>query len=391
VTAAISAEVAGTPASGIRALANAAWTVPGSVHLELGEPDFATPGHIVEALAAAARDGHTRYGPSVGLPSFREAAAEKLGRDNAYRTSAEHVVVTAGGVGALTAAYRVLLSAGDEILVPDPGWTNFTTIATMLGAVARGYRLVEADNFRPDYDHLDSLVGLRTRAILVNSPANPVGYQWTGAQQAELGAWANRHGLTVIADECYDQLWLDEPATTFAVAAPDTPAVTVFSLSKSYAMTGWRLGYAVPSGPDRTVLAQALARVQEATASCVSTPIQHAGIAALTGPQDCVEAMRSAYRRRRDEAVERAAALGLSAVRPAGAFYLWLTAPGVEDTSAAALELLRGTGVALAPGIAFGGAGRDRLRMSLAAAPGDIDRGLTGLASFLASRPAPTQ
>ncbi|WP_051367286.1 pyridoxal phosphate-dependent aminotransferase [Hamadaea tsunoensis] len=385
---AVSREVAGTPASGIRALANAAWATPGAVHLELGEPDFDTPAHVVEALARAARDGHTRYGPSVGLPGMRTAVVEKLLRDNGLSTPAEHVVVTAGGVGGLTAAYRVLLSAGDEILVPDPGWTNFTTIAIMLGATALGYRLVEADNFRPDYEHLDSLVGPRTRAILINSPANPVGYQWTAAQQAELGEWANRHGLTVISDECYDQLWLDAPATTFAVAAPDTPAITVFSLSKSYAMTGWRLGYAVASGPASGGLAQALARVQEATASCVSTPTQHAGIAALTGPQECVSAMRDAYRRRRDLAVDRAAALNLTAVRPAGAFYLWLTAPSVEDTATAALDLLRDTGVALAPGIAFGAAGRDRLRLSLAAAPGDIDRGLTGLAQFLA-RPAP--
>lgn len=384
MSAPISAEVAGTPASGIRALANAAWATPGAVHLELGEPDFATPDHVVEALGRAARDGHTRYGPSAGLPGMRTAAAEKLARDNGLHTPADHVVVAAGGVGGLTAAYRVLLSAGDEILVPDPGWTNFTTIAIMLGATARGYRLVEAENFRPDYDHLDSLVGPRTRAVLVNSPANPVGYQWTAGQQAELGEWANRHGLTVISDECYDQLWLDEPATTFAVAAPGTPAITVFSLSKSYAMTGWRLGYAVPSGPGADELARALARVQEATASCVSTPTQHAGIAALTGQQDCVAAMRSAYRDRRDLAVERASALRLHAVRPAGAFYLWLTAPSIEDTAAAALDLLRDTGVALAPGIAFGAAGRDRLRLSLAAAPGDIDRGLTGLARFLA-------
>ncbi|MEV0272426.1 pyridoxal phosphate-dependent aminotransferase [Hamadaea sp. NPDC050747] len=388
MSARISAEVAATPASGIRALANAAWAHPGAVHLELGEPDFPTPGHIVEALSRAARDGHTRYGPSVGLPALRAAAAEKLKRDNAIDVPADQLVVTAGGVGGLTAAYRALLSAGDEILVPDPGWTNFTTIATMLGATARGYRLVEEQNFRPDYDHLATLAGPRTRAILINSPANPVGYQWSAAQQAELGEWANRHGLTVIADECYDQLWLDEPATTFAAAAPDTPAITVFSLSKSYAMTGWRLGYAVASGPGGAQLTQALARVQEATASCVSTPTQHAGIAALTGPQDCVGQMRAAYRQRRDLAVTRAATLGLTAVRPAGAFYLWICVPA-DDTSAMALQLLRDTGIALAPGGAFGAAGRDRLRLSLAAAPADIDRGLTGLAGFLATRSSP--
>jgi aspartate/methionine/tyrosine aminotransferase len=384
----ISAEVTATPASGIRALANAAWQHPNAVHLEFGEPDFDTPEHVVAAADAAARNGLTRYGPSAGLPAMREAAAAKLARDNGLPdVDASQVVVTAGGVGALAAAYRALLEPGDEILVPDPGWTNFTTIATMLGATARGYRLVAADNFGPDYDHLASLVGPRTRAILVNSPANPVGYQWTAGQLAELGAWANRHGLCVVSDECYDQLWLDEPATTFTVAAPDTPAVTVFSLSKSYAMTGWRLGYAVTGGPGADRLAAALGRVQEATVSCVSTPTQHAGIAALTGPQDGVDRMRAAYRERRDAAVERAATLGLDAVRPAGAFYLWLAVPSVTDSATFALDLLRDRGVALAPGIAFGAAGESRLRLSLAARPEDIDLGLTGLAGFLGVRP----
>ncbi|GIF69100.1 aminotransferase [Asanoa ishikariensis] len=383
----ISKQVRDTPASGIRALANAAWAHPGAVHLEFGEPDFATPAHIVEAADVAARAGHTRYGPSAGLPALREAVVAKLARDNGLTATMNNVVVTAGGVGALTAAYKVLLEPGDDILVPDPGWTNFTTIATMLGATAKGYRLIEEDNFGPDYDHLASLVGPRTKAILVNSPANPVGYQWTAGQLAELGAWANEHGLCVISDECYDQLWLDEPATTFTVAAPETPAVTVFSLSKSYAMTGWRLGYAVTGGPGADQLGAGLARVQEATASCVSTPTQHAGIAALSGPQDAVAEMRVAYRERRDVAVERAAALGLKAARPAGAFYLWLTDHSITDSAGFALDLLRDQGVALAPGIAFGAAGESRMRLSLAARPEDIDLGLSELAAALNVRP----
>jgi aspartate/methionine/tyrosine aminotransferase len=384
----ISTAVRATPASGIRALANAAWQHPGAVHLEFGEPDFGTPEHVVAAAGAAARDGQTRYGPSVGLPAFRAAVVAKLARDNAMPdVPVDRVVTTAGGVGAITAAYRALLEPGEEILVPDPGWTNFSTIATLLGALAVGYRLDEAGNFGPDYDHLGSLVGPRTRAIVVNSPANPVGYQWTASQLAELGAWADRHGLVVVSDECYDQLWLDEPATTFSAAAPDVPAVTVFSLSKSYAMTGWRLGYAVTSGPGAGQLAAALGRVQEAIVSCVSTPTQHAGIAALTGPQDCVAAMRAAYRQRRDAAVARTADLGLTAARPAGAFYLWLTTASIHDTATFALDLLRDKGVALAPGVAFGAAGESRMRLSLAARPDEIDLGLTGLAEFLAIRP----
>ncbi len=380
---AVAVEVAGTPASGIRALANAAWALPDAIHLELGEPDFPTPPHIVDAAGAAAQAGHTRYGPSAGLPALREAAVAKLARDNGLPdVRPEQVVVTAGGVGGLFAAYRAVLSAGDEILIPDPGWTNFRTIALVLGAVPVGYRLDAATNFDPDYDQLDALCSPRTKAILVNSPSNPVGFQWTAEQLTRLGAWATRRGVVVISDECYDQLWLDEPATTFAAAAPETPAITVFSLSKSYAMTGWRVGYAVTT-PE---LAAALTRVQEVTASCVNTVAQHAATAALTGPQTCVSTMRDAYRRRRDLALTTVDALGLRAVRPAGAFYLWLSVTtGRRDTDQLALDLLRHTHTALAPGSAFGAAGAGHLRLSLAARPDDITRGLTNLAEFLRS------
>ncbi|MEU7874446.1 aminotransferase class I/II-fold pyridoxal phosphate-dependent enzyme [Dactylosporangium sp. NPDC049140] len=367
----IAAEVAGTAASGIRAIANAAWAVPGAIHLEFGEPDFATPAHIVEAAHAAARTGHTRYGPSTGLPALREAIAAKLARDNGLgNTAPDRIVVGAGGVGALFAAYRTLLGTGDEILVPDPGWTNFSTLATMLGAVPRGYRLDPAANHGPDYDHLESLRGPRTRAILVNSPSNPVGYQWDAGQLAAVGEWAAARNLVVVSDECYDQLWLDRPAVPFAAAAPGVPAVTVYSLSKSYAMTGWRVGYAVTT-PE---LAAGLARVQEATASCVNTVAQHAAVAALTGDQTPVRVMRDAYRDRRDIALRTALELGLSATRPAGAFYLWLR------TEVSPVDLLHRTGTAVAPGPAFGAEGAGHVRLSLAAAPDDIVRGLTNIA-----------
>jgi aspartate/methionine/tyrosine aminotransferase len=375
----IAPEVAGTAASGIRAIANAAWARPDANHLELGEPDFDTPAHIVEAADRAARDGHTRYGPSVGLPALREAVTVKLARDNGLPGVArEQVVVTAGGVGALFATYRTLLSAGDEILVPDPGWPNFGTIATLLGAVPRGYRLRAEAGHTPDYDDLAAKTSARTKAIVINSPSNPVGYQWTAEQLATLGEWAARNNLVVISDECYDQLWLDRPAPTFATAAPGVPAVTVFSLSKSYAMTGWRVGYAVTT-PE---LAAGLARVQEVTASCVNTIAQHAAIAALTGGQHGVAVMRAAYRERRDVALAAAQRLGLAATRPAGAFYLWLTLPGHDPGFAQ--RLLTATGTATAPGTAFGPAGAGHLRLSLAAATDHVVRGLDDVRSLLA-------
>ena len=294
----------------------------------------------------------------------------------------ENVMVTAGGVGALTAAYRAVLDAGSEILVPDPGWPNLSSIARLVGGVPVPYRLAPSGDHRPDLIELDGLVTERTRAVAVNNPSNPLGTCWPAEVLAELGEWAAARGLIVIADECYDQLWLDRPVTSFSVAAPAARTITVFSLSKSYAMTGWRVGYA---HADAEIIAL-MTRVQETTTSSVNTPSQYAALAALTGPQEVVGIMRSAYRGRRDAALAMAATLGLSADPPTGAFYLWLTLPrSAGPAGDFALRLLRETGVAVAPGSAFGPSGEGHVRISLAAQESDILLGLRGIHRLLTS------
>ncbi|MGN6242441.1 MAG: pyridoxal phosphate-dependent aminotransferase [Motilibacteraceae bacterium] len=374
-------QVATIPPSGIRAVANAAWAIPDALHLEFGEPDFATPDHIVEAADRAARDGRTRYAPSGGLPALREAVCAKLARDNGLDgISPDHVLVTAGGVGALHVAYRALLDSGDEVLVPDPGWPNLASLAVVVGARPVRYPVDRATGRLPSAEHLDRLVTDRTRVIVINTPSNPLGTVATAAQQADIGAWAAARGLWVVADECYDQLWLDQPTTTFAVAAPGPASVTVFSLSKTYAMTGWRIGYSV-AAPE---VAARMTRVQETIASSVNTVAQWAGVEALLGPQIAVGEMRAAYRSRRDRAVARATALGLQHAVPSGAFYLWLALPEhVTDSTRFALDLLAARHVALAPGAAFGPAGEGHVRLSLAARAEDIERGLDALAEHL--------
>jgi aspartate aminotransferase len=370
--------------SGIRAVANAAWTLPDAIHLEFGEPAEDTPAAIVAAADRAARAGRTRYAPSAGLPALREAICTKLARDNGLdAVGVDQVLVSAGGVGGLYAAYRSVLDAGDEILVPDPGWPNLVSLAQAVDAVAVRYPLHPDTGGYPGTDVLDALITSRSRAIVLNTPSNPTGATWSRAEQAALGAWAAERGLWVISDECYDQLWFDEPNTTFAVAAPHTPSITVFSLSKTYAMTGWRVGYAVS---DPATVAR-LTRVVEATASSVNTPTQWAAVQALLGEQDAVAGMRAGYRARRDRAIQVAAELGLPCRRPGGAFYLWLSLPEqVSDTARFALDLLAEQRVALAPGSAFSGDGPPRLRMSLAASEDDIERGLRGLAEFLSRK-----
>ncbi|NUP77385.1 MAG: aminotransferase class I/II-fold pyridoxal phosphate-dependent enzyme [Nonomuraea sp.] len=367
--------------SGIRAVANAAWKIPGAIRLELGEPDFPTPPHIVEAAHAAALNGATRYAPTAGLPELRAAITGKVGAVNGVTATPEQVFLSCGAVEGLYAVYRSLLDEGDEILVPDPGWPNFANLARLMAARPVGYPLDASEGYLPDLAELDRLVTPRTRAILVNAPSNPLGVVWPAGTLRAIAEWAARREIWVVADECYDQLWMDAPAPSMAALAPGAPIVTVYSFSKTYAMTGWRVGYVVAPPP----VAARVAKVQETAVSCVSTPAQHAALAALSGPQEVVEGMRLAYRDRRDQALRLAGELGIPALRPEGAFYLWVdvSASGTP-VGELALRLLEEQGVALAPGTAFGRRGEGFVRLSLAADPAAIGEGLRRLAVHIA-------
>ena len=375
--------------SGIRAIADLAWRAPGTIQLQLGEPSARTPPHVVEAMSAALRDGATRYGPTPGLPAFREAAAAKVARVNGMTVSPDDVTVCAGGVEGLGATYRALLDAGDEVLVPDPGWPNLRTLAVVCDAVPVGYPLLGPDGSGVDPDALERLRTDRTRVLVLNSPSNPTGSGLDGPTLERLLGWAARHGLWVVSDECYDEMWLDTPQPCVAAVAqqlraagePAPEVVSVFSLSKTHAMTGLRLGYVV-SPPALTPLVR---RVQETTLSCVSTPTQWAGAAALAGPQDHVEAMRVDYRDRRDRCLTLlAGSTGLTlAAPPVGAFYLWLAHADPRPSTEVAVGLVREHGVALAPGDAFGPAGAGHLRVSLATATEPLVEGVSRVVAAL--------
>ena len=379
-------------ASGIRAVADLAWRTPGTIQLQLGEPSAPTPAHVVEALSAAMRDGQTRYGPTAGLPAFREAAAAKLARVNGVTASPDDVTVCAGGVEGLGATYRALLDAGDEVLVPEPGWPNLRTLAVVCGAVPVGYPVLAHGETVVDPDVLEGLRTPRTRVLVLNSPSNPTGGGLDAVALERALAWAAAHDLWVVSDECYDEMWLDEPQPCVAAVAqrmrsvglPTPAVVSVFSLSKTHAMTGFRLGYVV-TPPELTPV---LRRVQETTLSCVSTPTQWAGAAALTGPQDHVEAMRADYRDRRARCLDLLAptdALVL-ATRPVGAFYLWLAHRDPRPSAQLARDLVLEHGVALAPGDAFGAAGAGHLRVSLATATEPLVEGLSRVVAALSPR-----
>jgi aspartate aminotransferase len=368
------------PLSRIREVMDLAWEDPEAIHLEVGEPDFPTPSHIVEAAYDAARAGHTRYAPNAGLPELRKALAEKVARRNGYEARPEQVVVTQGGVQALYLVLRALLEPGDEVLLPDPAWPNFRMIAHLLGARVLPYPLLAEGDFLPRSEDLERLLTPRTRAILVNSPSNPLGTVLPRELAKTLLDFARRHGLWFIADEVYDELAFDDTFVSVgSVAEPDNRLVSVYSFSKVYAMTGWRVGYLV-APPD---LATILTGMQEPIVSCVNTPAQIAALAALSGPQQVVGEMRDAYRERRDELLEILDRGNLPSSRPSGAFYVWTDVSEVGVPSMDfARSLIEREHVAVAPGSAFGELGEGYVRLSLASSRENLLEGASRLVRF---------
>lgn len=360
-----------------------AWSDPEAIHLEVGEPDFPTPEHVVRAAAQAAGAGHTRYTPNAGIPSLREALAEKVGSRNGYATDPTQVVVTAGGVEALFSVLLTLLEPGDEVLLPDPAWPNFGMIAHLLGARVLSYPLTAEGGFLPRVEDLERLVTERTRVLLVNTPSNPLGAVVPGPLLEELLAFSRRHGMWLLSDEVYDEIVFDDSfVSTGALARPDDAVVSIYSFSKVYAMTGWRVGYCV-SPP---ALAALLTGVQEPIVSCVNAPAQMAALAALTGPQDAVAQMRAAYRERRDQVLAVLGDAGLAAVRPSGAFYVWVDVSAAGSPSMdLARDLLAREHVAVAPGSAFGPQGEGYVRISLASSAADLKEGARRLGRHVAA------
>jgi aspartate/methionine/tyrosine aminotransferase len=365
------------PPSGIREIVNLVINrPPGEVlRLEVGEPDFRTPAHIVEAAAEAAARG-VGYTQSSGILPLREALGDRIARVGGLRYEPTEIVVTQGGVQGVSAVFAALLSPGDEVLIPDPAWPNYEMLALLRGAVPVHYALPPDHGFVPDPAEVESLVTPRTRAIVFNSPANPTGAVIDASVVEAMVRVAERHGIWLVSDEVYDELIFEGEPANAAQYGRDA-VVGIYSFSKNYAMTGWRVGY-VAAPPE---LARLLTTIQEPLVSCISGVSQYGALAALEGPQDCVAEMRDSYRRRRDLMVSLLSDAGFDVVRPHGAFYQMLPfAPGV-DSRAAALDLVD-HGVAVAPGTAFGTVAADHARLSLASSEDTIRGAVERIAAW---------
>lgn len=374
----IAAHVGLVPPSGIRRVFEVALGMDDVVNLAVGEPHLPIAPHVVEAAREAWAAGLVDYGPNGGIAPLRAAVAAKLARENAMAVDQAQVWVTVGATQALHQALGMVLDAGDEVLVPDPGYTVFSMAPRTLGAVPVPYPLRPEDGFRPDPDALRRLITPRTRALVVNSPSNPLGVVLPEEDLRALLEVAREADLWVLSDEVYEH-FADAPHTSLGALDTDERVLSVYSLSKSYAMTGARVGYLVvpPAFTD------ALPHLQEATISCVAMPDQHAALAALTGPQDAVVHAAATYRAHRALAARTLDEAGVRYHRPHGAFYLWADVSHASggDVDAWCLELLRSERVAVAPGSAFGRSGEGWVRVNLAVEPEHLVRGLKALPS----------
>ena len=344
------------------------------VHLEIGEPGGATPPHVVEAGVRALHDGHTRYVDPPGLPALRDAIAASLAWRGVGGATAESVVVVPGAKPMVFYALLSVLEPGDEVLVPDPGFPIYPSVVRFAGAVPVGYPLDAAGDV--DLARLGALIRPRTRALVVNLPGNPTGGVASPGALSAIATLAQRHDLTVISDEVYGRIRYDRRADSIA-ALPGMLERTVIvdSFSKTYSMTGWRLGFGVLPA----ALVERVTMLVVNGTSCTPPFVQLAGLAALTGSQESMTAAVERFERRRDWLVDGLNGLpGVRCARPGGAFYAFPDVRKIEQraglsTEHLAARLLDVHGVAVLPGTAFGPGGAGHLRLSFATSPADLD------------------
>lgn len=354
------------------------------IHLEFGEPDFDTPAHIVEAAMRSLRDERQGYGPGNGMRWLREAIARRMTRVDGFSPDPDNVIVSMGGTGGLMASLLCLASPGDDVLLPDPAWAGYDAMLAEANVRAVRYPLVAARGWQPDLGALEAAITPRTTVLLVNTPSNPGGAVFTRATIERMVEICRRRDLWLLSDECYDEIVFDGQHVSPAAVDGEGRVVVIGTCSKSYAMTGWRVGWVV--APARLAPAIGLA----VTGQVNNLPLftQRAAEAALTGPQECVGEMATAYRARRDAAVDMLRERGLLEYTPAGAFYLLARISGEEqpfEGVAFAKALIRARGIAIAPGVAFGPATARYARVSLASHIDAIRAGLTGLLDFAAT------
>ncbi len=345
------------------------------VHLEIGEPDFATPAHITDAAIKALHDGYTHYTPAAGIWEVRQAIAEYVSRTRQIPVDASHVVITPGSKNVLLFAMLALIEPGDEVIYPDPGYPIYESLARFIGAALQPVRLREEADFRFDLDEFRALLSPRTRLIVLNSPHNPCGSMFGRADIETVAAAVLPTRAFVLSDEIYGRIVYEGEAFSIAsVPGMQDRTIILDGLSKTYAMTGWRIGFGVMR-PD---LAERMAQLMINSSSCAAAFAQMATIAAVSGPQGAVDAMVAEFRARRQVIADELNRIdGVRCRMPRGAFYAFPNVSAIDtDAKRLADYLLEEAGVACLAGTSFGAGGRGYLRFSYANSRENIREGM---------------
>ena len=358
--------------SGIRVIFEKAQTIKDVIRLEFGEPDFDTPKNIKDAATRAISGEKTKYTSGSGIPELRKAISTKLEKENAiFYDPSKEIVVSAGATAGIYISLLATLDPGDEILIPNPGWATYVYSVNLAGASPVLYNLEASNDYSFERNLVEKLVTARTKAILINSPSNPMGSVFSRRDLQNVAQFAQDHDLTVLSDEVYEKFLYGDGSTSNLehVSIASLPemkgrTVTINSFSKTYAMTGWRIGYVAASEQ----IVDAMVKINTAASSCISTIAQFAALEALTGPQDSVKQMIETYRKRRDSTVRRLNQIqGFSCPVPRGAFYAF---PQISGTGLSSFDLsmkiLESARVATVPGSAFGSQGEGHLRIAYA-------------------------
>ncbi|MDD4872298.1 MAG: pyridoxal phosphate-dependent aminotransferase [Kiritimatiellae bacterium] len=349
-----------------------------------GEPDFDTPGHIKKAAAKALEAGETKYTPVAGLQALRTVIAAKFEKDNELRYEPSHVVVSNGAKHTLFNIFMAICREGDEVIIPAPYWLSYPEMVNVAGGKSVFVHCREENDFKMTPAEFEKAITRRTKAVVINSPSNPIGVVYSGYELKVIAEIAVSHGMYIISDEIYEKMMYDNTVHVSVGSISSNifdRTITVNGFSKAYAMTGWRLGYF--AGPMEIV--RAVNAFQSHSTSGPNTFAQFGGIEALKGPQDCVAEMVKAFAERRVYMYQRLTAIkGITCVKPMGAFYMLpnISQFGLDSVSFAE-QLLEREGVAVVPGMAFGA---DRnVRLSYACSTDNIRKGLDRLEKFVKS------
>ena len=353
------------------------------LHLEVGQPNFPTPEPVIKAACEAAMDKnglYTGYTPNMGYISLRKALASKLMRENGIDVEPNQILITPGSNYGIMIALSVLLNEGDEVLVPDPGYVNYTSLPPVYRATVTSYPLRVSDDFAPQIDSIADRITPRTKVIVHNSPSNPTGAVCSDAFVRELHEIARVNNLYVVSDETYEHIIFEGSHSSPGKYDKDGRVISIFSFSKSYAMTGWRLGYVVAN----RLIAETLEKQQELCVSCAPSISQKAAEAALKYGFPYLELMLNQYRRRRDLALAILRKHDLFSYTPHGAFYILVDISNTSmDSLSFAESLLTECHVAVAPGATFGKTASRYIRVALASEESVVTEGLERICVFI--------